>query len=112
MSPAEFIDILGTFSFAFSGAFAAMEKRLDSFGVFILAFITAIGGGRVRDLLIGDTPVAWLRNPLPPLTPWTRFVYNHRYSERAFSSPESGCLYRAGHHGRMLRGRYTRYRTE
>ncbi|HET7000174.1 MAG TPA: trimeric intracellular cation channel family protein [Puia sp.] len=63
MSPAEFIDILGTFSFAVSGAFAAMEKKLDPFGVLILAFITAIGGGTVRDLLIGDTPVAWLLQP-------------------------------------------------
>ncbi len=60
---AEFIDILGTFSFAVSGAFAAMEKRLDPFGVLILAFITSIGGGTVRDLLIGDTPVAWLQQP-------------------------------------------------
>jgi uncharacterized membrane protein YeiH len=63
MSPAEFIDILGTFSFAVSGAFAAMEKKLDPFGVLILAFITAVGGGTVRDLLIGDTPVAWLQRP-------------------------------------------------
>jgi uncharacterized membrane protein YeiH len=60
---ADFIDILGTFSFAVSGAFAAMEKRLDPFGVLILAFITSIGGGTVRDLLIGDTPVAWLQYP-------------------------------------------------
>ena len=60
---ANFIDILGTFSFAVSGAFAAMEKRLDPFGVLILAFITAIGGGTVRDLLIGDTPVTWLQHP-------------------------------------------------
>ncbi len=59
----EFLDILGTFSFAVSGAFAAMEKRLDPFGVLILAFITAIGGGTVRDLLIGDTPVNWLEYP-------------------------------------------------
>jgi len=60
---ADFIDILGTFSFAVSGAFAAMEKRLDPFGVLILAFITAMGGGTIRDLLIGNTPVAWLQNP-------------------------------------------------
>ena len=56
------IDILGTFSFAVSGAFSAMEKRLDAFGVIILSFVTAIGGGTLRDLLIGDTPVGWLRN--------------------------------------------------
>jgi uncharacterized membrane protein YeiH len=56
------IDILGTFSFAASGAFAAMERRLDPFGVLIIAFATAIGGGTIRDLLIGDLPVAWLNH--------------------------------------------------
>lgn len=56
------IDILGTFSFAVAGAFAAMEKRLDPFGVVIIAFATAIGGGTIRDVLIGELPVAWLSN--------------------------------------------------
>ena len=54
------IDILGTFSFAVAGAFAAMEKKLDPFGVLIISFVTAIGGGTIRDLLIGELPVAWL----------------------------------------------------
>jgi uncharacterized membrane protein YeiH len=54
------IDILGTFSFAAAGAFAAMEKKLDPFGVFIISFVTAIGGGTIRDVLIGELPVAWL----------------------------------------------------
>jgi uncharacterized membrane protein YeiH len=57
------IDILGTFAFAVSGAFFAMEKKLDPFGVLILSFITAIGGGTLRDMMIGDLPVGWLRNP-------------------------------------------------
>lgn len=39
------IDMLGTFSFAAAGSFAAMEKKLDPFGVLIIAFTTAIGGG-------------------------------------------------------------------
>lgn len=56
------IDILGTFAFAVSGAFFAMEKKLDPFGVLILSFITAIGGGTLRDIMIGDLPVGWLRN--------------------------------------------------
>jgi uncharacterized membrane protein YeiH len=56
------IDILGTMAFAISGAFAAIEKRLDPFGVIIIAFATAIGGGTLRDLLLGNLPVAWLRN--------------------------------------------------
>jgi uncharacterized membrane protein YeiH len=58
----DIIDILGTFSFAVSGAFAAMEKKLDPFGVLILSFITAIGGGTIRDLMLGVTPVSWLSN--------------------------------------------------
>jgi uncharacterized membrane protein YeiH len=56
------IDILGTFSFAVAGSFAAMEKKLDIFGVLIIAFVTAIGGGTIRDMLIGALPVAWLTN--------------------------------------------------
>jgi uncharacterized membrane protein YeiH len=56
------IDILGTFSFAVSGAFLAMQKRLDPFGVLVLSFVTAIGGGTLRDIMIGNLPVSWLRN--------------------------------------------------
>lgn len=58
----EILNICGTFSFAVSGAFAAMQKRLDMFGVLIIAFATAVGGGTLRDILIGDTPVSWLKN--------------------------------------------------
>ena len=56
------VDILGTFSFAVAGGFAAMDKKLDPFGVLIIAFATAIGGGTIRDLLLGRLPVAWLTN--------------------------------------------------
>lgn len=58
------IDILGTISFAISGVLTAMHKRLDPFGVFIIAFVTATGGGTLRDLLLGNTPVGWLTQPL------------------------------------------------
>lgn len=56
------IDVLGTLAFAISGAFAAIEKRLDPFGVIIIAFATAIGGGTLRDVMVGNLPVNWLRN--------------------------------------------------
>jgi uncharacterized membrane protein YeiH len=56
------IDILGTFAFAVSGAFSAMERRLDPFGTLIISFVTAIGGGTIRDLLVGNVPVSWLSN--------------------------------------------------
>ena len=54
--------MLGTFSFAVSGTSAALRKKLDIFGVLIIAFVTSIGGGTLRDILIGNTPVGWLRN--------------------------------------------------
>jgi uncharacterized membrane protein YeiH len=56
------IDILGTFAFAVSGVFSAMEKKLDLFGVLIISFVTAIGGGTIRDVLVGNLPVNWLQN--------------------------------------------------
>ncbi|WP_375323968.1 trimeric intracellular cation channel family protein [Flagellimonas sp. GZD32] len=56
------IDVLGTVAFAISGVLVAMEKRLDLFGVLIIAFVTAIGGGTLRDLLIGNTPVGWMQD--------------------------------------------------
>jgi len=56
------IEIAGTVAFAISGSFAAMQKRLDIFGVMIMGFVTAIGGGTIRDVLIGDTPVSWMRD--------------------------------------------------
>ena len=56
------MDLIGTFSFALSGALHAARKRLDLFGIFITAFLTALGGGTTRDVLLGNTPVAWVRD--------------------------------------------------
>lgn len=56
------IDILGTFAFAVSGVFSALERKLDPFGILIISFVTAIGGGTIRDILVGNFPVNWLQN--------------------------------------------------
>jgi len=56
------LEILGTAAFAISGALSAMNRKLDIFGIFIIAFVTGIGGGTVRDILIGNTPVTWMDN--------------------------------------------------
>jgi uncharacterized membrane protein YeiH len=48
------LDIIGTIAFALSGALTAMSKSLI-FGVFIIAFVTAVGGGTLRDVMIGTT---------------------------------------------------------
>ncbi len=59
MEFAKTIEILGTLSFAMSGSFAAMQKRLDPFGVIIIAFVTSIGGGTLRDILL-NRPIQWM----------------------------------------------------
>ncbi len=58
----QILDILGTVAFAVSGVLAAMNEKLDLFGVLIIAFVTAIGGGTLRDVLVGDFPVVWIRS--------------------------------------------------
>ncbi|TPV33943.1 trimeric intracellular cation channel family protein [Paucihalobacter ruber] len=58
----QIIDILGTIAFAISGVLVALNKKLDPFGVFIIAFVTAVGGGTLRDVLIGQVPVFWMKN--------------------------------------------------
>ena len=60
MSFIYYIDILGTFAFAISGALVASKKNFDLFGVIIIAFVTAVGGGMLRDLLINAHPVNWI----------------------------------------------------
>jgi uncharacterized membrane protein YeiH len=56
------LDLLGTFVFAISGASIAMQKKFDPFGIFIVGFVTALGGGTLRDILIGRQPVSWMEN--------------------------------------------------
>jgi len=56
------LDILGTVAFAISGALVAINKKMDPFGVFIIAFVTAVGGGTLRDVLIGMQPVIWMND--------------------------------------------------
>lgn len=54
-------DLLGIAVFAISGTLAAWRKQMDGFGVIVLATVTAIGGGTLRDLIL-DSPVIWLSN--------------------------------------------------
>lgn len=66
MSYTYIIEVVGTIAFAVSGAVSAINKRYDLLGVLMMAFVTAIGGGTLRDVLIGNTPVTWLRDMSAP----------------------------------------------
>ena len=54
------INIVGSFVFAISGALTAIKKKLDPFGILIVSFITAVGGGTLRDVLLTERDVFWL----------------------------------------------------
>lgn len=55
-----FLDLMGTAVFAFSGILQARRLQMDGFGVLVLAAVTAIGGGTIRDLVLGVRPVFWV----------------------------------------------------
>ncbi len=57
------LDMLGVAVFAVSGALTAGRKSLDLFGVIVIAVITAIGGGTIRDLLLDNRPIFWIADP-------------------------------------------------
>jgi uncharacterized membrane protein YeiH len=56
------LDLIGTAAFAASGAWVAVRRRMDLFGVLVLGLVTAVGGGTLRDLLVGDLPPFSLQN--------------------------------------------------
>ena len=59
----QYIDYIGTFALAITGAFIASDIDLDLFGIVFLAMITALGGGTVRDVIL-DLPVFWVEDPM------------------------------------------------
>jgi len=58
----EILNIFGLFVFAISGALRALRQDMDFFGVALLAFVTGVGGGTIRDVLLGFFPVWWIEN--------------------------------------------------
>lgn len=62
MDPILLFDYIGTIAFAISGTLTAAQKRLDIFGAMFIGFATAIGGGTVRDVMLGHLPVTWIQS--------------------------------------------------
>lgn len=58
------LELIGTVAFAVSGAMVALKKNMDIFGVAILGLTTAVGGGALRDILLGNTPPVMFRAPV------------------------------------------------
>ncbi len=62
MSMLEVLDILAVIVAGMAGAMAAGREKMDLFGVFVIAFCTALGGGTLRDLVLGNYPLIWIEN--------------------------------------------------
>lgn len=76
-------DIFGTSVFAISGALVAGKKQMDIFGVVVLACTTAIGGGTLRDIILGNYPVFWVKDTVYLFVAFTlailTFLFAHRW---------------------------------
>jgi uncharacterized membrane protein YeiH len=57
------LDLLGTAVFAVTGALVASRKQMDIIGFMLLAIVTGVGGGSLRDTMLGELPVFWVENP-------------------------------------------------
>lgn len=85
-SALQVLDLLGIAVFAASGALVASRKQLDLVGFVLIGMITGFGGGTVRDLLLGRTPVFWLNQPEVPAIAAAAallvFFFAHRVESR------------------------------
>lgn len=77
------LDLFGTFAFAISGIRLASGKQMDWFGAYIIGLVTAIGGGTLRDLLLGVKPF-WMLNPTYFLTTAAALVATLILKEKLF----------------------------
>ncbi|MDH3997524.1 MAG: trimeric intracellular cation channel family protein [Desulfuromonadales bacterium] len=77
------LDLIGTAAFAASGAWAGVRKEMDLFGVLVLGLVTAVGGGTLRDLLLGDVPPFSLQNEiylyLPIIVSFIVFIAHSKF---------------------------------
>lgn len=77
------LDLIGTAIFAITGALAAGRKRMDVFGVVVLGCVTALGGGTLRDVILGNYPVFWVSDTtylkVAVIVAISTFVLVHRW---------------------------------
>lgn len=86
-------DIMGTIAFAISGAMVAISRRMDIFGIIVLAALTAVGGGMVRDVLAGITPPMALCNVTDfMLSIIIALVVSFAYSLWPFATPNKNIM--------------------
>ena len=86
------VEIIGVIAFSFSGAMTAINRQMDIFGVLVLGGVTSVGGGCIRDVLLGIIPPSMFINPIyvvtATITSLVVFLWVKKYS-RIFSTASS-----------------------
>jgi len=77
------LDLCGVAVFAVSGAIVAARRRLDVVGVLVIATVTAVGGGTLRDVLLGRHPIFWVADPTPLVVACAAAALTLVYGRRA-----------------------------
>jgi uncharacterized membrane protein YeiH len=80
-------DLVGTFLFAIEGALAAMDGGLDLLGIMVIAFVTALGGGVIRDLLIGASPPNAIRDWRYPMLSFVAGLFTFIFHKQIQAIP-------------------------
>ena len=84
------LEIVGTAAFAVSGAFVGVRRDMDVFGVIILGLTTAVGGGIIRDLILGLTPPRTFQNPIYALLAIAASIIVFLIARRGWTEKTSG----------------------
>lgn len=82
-----FLDLVGTLAFGISGAIAAVRKKMDMYGILVLATVTAVGGGTIRDVLVGRIPPFIFRDItyfIVSISAGMLVFFFHRHVEKRF----------------------------
>ena len=87
------LDIIGTLVFAISGVLAASYKKFDVVGATVIGMVTAIGGGTLRDLLIGSTPVGWMTNNVYIYVIVIAIPFSYLFKKQILKLPRSMFLF-------------------
>jgi len=88
-----FVDIFGTGIFAISGVLTAIQKKFDLVGTLIIGFVTAVGGGTLRDILLGETPVGWLEDRSYFIVIIVGYIVAYLFREQALKYKKSMFLF-------------------
>jgi len=88
-----FLDLFGTCVFAISGVITAINKKFDMVGALVIGFVTAIGGGTIRDIMIGRTPVGWLQDRNYIISILIGYIVVYTFSRRILKLKRSMFLF-------------------